>query len=295
MLIEQPSYRPYQQETNPMSYEERIRHERANMSKSFARLADFLLDSYVEASFMTASELAHVLNLDAATVVRFSQHLGYKGFPQLQREIRSRVKRDLLLHPQSDSNLNSIPTVVANTMQELSRDLDQTRISLSTEAVGELVEKIGQARRIIVLSDAPAQPAAYNLVYFLEQGGFPIYIARPGVADLARTIHTATPQDLLMAVDVSGQSPSIARAIEEAHNKGIPTAAIVGMASLPAARAADVVLEARARPSFGIGIIVIGSVIYALVEALRWRFAERFAGAEQAINELTNRIQQPIE
>lgn len=278
-----------------MSYEERIRHERANMSKSFARLADFLLDSYVEASFMTASELAHVLNLDAATVVRFSQHLGYKGFPQLQREIRARVKRDLLLHPQSDNNLSSIPTVVANTMQELSRDLDQTRISLSTEAVADLVEKIGQARRIIVLSDAPAQPAAYNLVYFLEQGGFPIYIARPGVADLARTIHTATPQDLLMAVDVSGQSPSIARAIEEAHNKGIPTAAIVGMASLPAARAADVVLEARARPSFGIGIIVIGSVIYALVEALRWRFAERFAGAEQAINELTNRIQQPIE
>ncbi|MFZ6029135.1 MAG: MurR/RpiR family transcriptional regulator [Chloroflexota bacterium] len=278
-----------------MSYEERIRHERASMSKSFARLADFLLDSYVEASFMTASELAHVLNLDAATVVRFSQHLGYKGFPQLQREIRARVKRDLLLHPQSENSLNSIPTVVANTMQELSRDLDQTRISLSTEAVADLVEKIGQARRIIVLSDAPAQPAAYNLVYFLEQGGFPIYIARPGVADLARTIHTATSQDLLMAVDVSGQSPSIARAIEEAHNKGIPTAAIVGMASLPAARAADVVLEARARPSFGIGIIVIGSVIYALVEALRWRFAERFAGAEQAINELTNRIQQPIE
>jgi DNA-binding MurR/RpiR family transcriptional regulator len=278
-----------------MSYEERIRRERANMSKSFARLADFLLDSYVEASFMTASELAHVLNLDAATVVRFSQHLGYKGFPQLQREIRGRVKRDLLLHPKTDGALDSVPAVVANAMQELSRDLDQTRISLSTDSVAELVDKIGQSRRIIVLADAPAQPAAYNLVYFLEQGGFPIYIARPGVADLARTIHTATAQDLLMAVDVSGQSPSIARAIEEAHKKGIPTAAIVGMASLPSARAADVVLEARARPSVGIGIIVIGSVIYALVEALRWRFKERFAGAEQAINELTNRIQQPIE
>ena len=67
------------------TYEERIRHERPEMSKSFARLADFLLDSYVEAAFMTASELAHSLNLDAATVVRFSQHLGYTGFPKLQR------------------------------------------------------------------------------------------------------------------------------------------------------------------------------------------------------------------
>ncbi len=71
-----------------MTYEERIRQERSDMSKSFARLADYLLDSYIEASFMTASELAHALNLDAATVVRFSQHLGYKGYPELLREIR---------------------------------------------------------------------------------------------------------------------------------------------------------------------------------------------------------------
>ena len=80
-----------------MTYEERIRGERPDMSKSFAKLADFLLDSYVEAAFMTASELAHALNLDAATVVRFSQHLGYDGFPKLQREIRQRVKDDLLI------------------------------------------------------------------------------------------------------------------------------------------------------------------------------------------------------
>ena len=66
-----------------MSYQERIRLARPKMSKSFSRLADFLLDSYIEASFMTATELAHELELDAATVVRFSQHLGYSGFPEL--------------------------------------------------------------------------------------------------------------------------------------------------------------------------------------------------------------------
>ena len=78
-----------------MSYEERIRQDRSNMSKSFAKLADFLLDSYIESAFMTASELAHELDLDAATVVRFAQTLGYTGFPELQREIRQRVLRDL--------------------------------------------------------------------------------------------------------------------------------------------------------------------------------------------------------
>lgn len=265
------------------------------MSKSFAKLADFLLDSYVEASFMTASELAHALNLDAATVVRFSQHLGYKGFPQLQREIRQKVKGDLLIRPRQAEVVNSVPGVVATAMDELLRDLEQTRMALDTEAVALMVEKIGQARRIIVLCEAPAQPAAYNLVYFLEQGGFTIYIARSGVADLARIVHTATAQDLLLAVDIVGHSPSIASALSEAQARGIQTAAIVGSASLASARHADVVLTAQARLSVGVGTVVVGAMIYVLADVLRWRFADRFAGAEQAIAELSHRIHQSEE
>lgn len=274
-----------------MTYEDRIRQERPNMSKSFAKLADFLLDSYIESAFMTASELAHRLDLDAATVVRFAQTLGYKGFPDMQREIRQRVLSDLLVRPEEAKVSESVPGVVANAMAELSLALEQTRMSLDTEAVAKLVEQIGAARRIILLAENPAQAAAYNLVHFLEQGGFPIYIARSGVADLARTVHTATDQDLLIALEVAGQSPYIAGALESARQKGLPTAAILGAASLESARAADVVLAARSNPSLGVGIISIESIIYALSRALRWRFADRFAGAEQAITKLTANIQ----
>src|SRR4030067_1852142 len=82
-----------------MSYQDRIRQARLGMSKSCAKLADFLLDSYIESAFMTASELAHSLDLDAATVVRFAQNLGYSGFPKLHREIRARVLDDVLVRP----------------------------------------------------------------------------------------------------------------------------------------------------------------------------------------------------
>ena len=275
----------------PMSYENRIRKERTEMSKSFAKLADFLLDSYIQAAFMTASELAHALDLDAATVVRFAQHLGYSGFPELQREIRERVMGDLLVRPEQAKVADSVPGVVASAMEELSLALEQTRISLDTDAMAQLVEKIGAARRIVVLAENPAQAAAYNLVHFLEQGGFPIYIARSGVADLARAIHTATNQDLLIALEVSGQAPYIAGTLEEARRKGLPTAAILGSASLASARAADVVLAARAQESLGVGIVTIEAIIYSLAQALRWRFADRFAGAEQAIADLTGQIQ----
>lgn len=278
-----------------MLYEDRIRRERPNMSKSFAKLADYLLDSYVESAFMTASELAHALNLDAATVVRFSQYLGYAGFPELQREIRDRVKSDLLIRPQQAQNPESAPGIVAEALQELALALEHTRMSLDTDAVERLVERIGEVRRIVVLAEGPAQPTAYSFVHYMEQGAFPVYIARSGIADLARTVNTATEQDLLLAMEVAGQSPYIARALAEAKAKDIPTAAIVGAASLASARAADIVLAAQAHPSFGVGIVSLEAVVYALAQVLRWRYRERFEGTEQDITELSFRIQQPFE
>lgn len=278
-----------------MSYEDRIRQERSNMSKSFSKLADFLLDSYVEAAFMTASELAHSLNLDAATVVRFSQHLGYDGFPKLQREIRQRVKDDLLIRPRQAEEEKSVAGIASSAMNEVSVSLEQTRISLDTAVLETLADKIGTARRIVILAEGPAQPSAYSLVLFMEQGGFPIYIARSGIADLARTVNTATTHDLLMAMEIAGYAPYIARALQEAQQKGIPTAALVGSASLASARFADYVLTAQSHPSLGVGIVSIEAIIYALSQVLRWRFADRFAGTEQAISELSERIQMPFE
>ncbi|HBX70381.1 MAG TPA: hypothetical protein DEH25_13630 [Chloroflexi bacterium] len=274
-----------------MSYQERIRQARPEMSKSFAKLADFLLDSYIEASFMTATELAHELNLDAATVVRFSQHLGYTGFPELLREIRDHVKVDLMVRPVEAEDPGSIAGVAAIAMSELRESLERTQMSLDTDALAELVDEIGKARRIVVLAEGPAQPAAYNLVYFLEQGNFPVYIARPGLAGLARTVHTASAQDLLIAIDVANEAPYIAPALREAHSKNIKTAAIVGSPSLASTRAANIVLSARSISNIGVEIISIEALIFALVQALRWYYAERFAGAEQAIQELSAILQ----
>jgi len=278
-----------------MEYEKRIRAERPKMSKSFAKLADFLLDSYIEASFMTASELAHALNLDAATVVRFSQHLGYIGFPELQQEIREKVKRDFLLKPK-EALTPETPTHVAHqALNEIARAIEQTRISLDTNALFELVEMIGKARRIIILAEGPAQPNAYSFVQYLEQGGFPVYIARYGVEDLARTINTTTNQDLLIAIEIKGQSVYITRALCEAQSKGIPTAAILGAASLSSARCANIVISAATHPSIGVSTTSVEAVIFALSQLLHWRFAERFAGTEQAIAEISQRLQSNLD
>lgn len=274
-----------------MSYEDRIRENRHGMSKSFSKLADFILDSYIQAALMTATELAHQVDVDAATVVRFAQRLGYSGFPELQNEIKERVKQDLLIRPEKAQNPNSIAGVIDATMKDLREVIDQARKLLDPEVVEGMISKIGAARRVIIIPDGLGQVAAYNLVDLLEQGGFLVSVAQPGVTNLARIVSTATGEDLLLAVDVSGDSPFIARALAEAGGINIPTAAIVGAPSHQSALEADVVLAAQNQASLGLALVVVDAIVYALAQALRWKFKDRFAGADEVIDKLFERLQ----
>ncbi|MFQ5616819.1 MAG: MurR/RpiR family transcriptional regulator [Anaerolineales bacterium] len=273
------------------TYEDRIRDAYPKLSKSFTLLADFILDSYIEAAFMTTTELGHIVNVDATTVVRFSQHLGYTGYPELVRDIRARVKSHLIIQPQTVEE-SSFARVVKTALHELRTILGQAYMLLDVDEMSRLVEKIGESRRVMILSDVLAQPATYTLVNLLERGGFCVSVAQTSLTDLARTMHAATENDLLLAIEVAGEVPYIARTITEAQSKGIPTAAIVGSASIETTHATDLVLIAQAQPATELQMMLVNAIVYALGQALRWRFPERFSGTEQAIEDLSNRIMQ---
>jgi DNA-binding MurR/RpiR family transcriptional regulator len=274
-----------------MSYENRIRESRQKMSKSFSRLADYILDNYVQAALMTATELAHQVDVDAATVVRFAQRLEYSGFPELQDEIKNKVKQELLFKPKQVATPDTFAAVVDNTMQRMKDSIEQARMLIDIEELDRMVEEIGKARRIIIVSDGLGQVAAYNLLNLLEQGGFLVSVAQSGVVDLARTVSTVSKDDLILAIDVAGAAPYLPRALAEASAIGVSTAAIVGAASHKSAVEADVAIAAQNQEVIGLSVILVDVIVYALAEALKWKYGERFSGADKFIEELFERIQ----
>ncbi len=52
-------------------------------SRSQKDVAQYIVDHLDEAAFQTAEELARRANTSSSTVVRFSQALGFEGFPEL--------------------------------------------------------------------------------------------------------------------------------------------------------------------------------------------------------------------
>ena len=70
-----------------------IRDRFEDFSRSQKDVARYIVDHLEEAAFQTAEELARRADTSSSTVVRFSQALGFEGFPELQEAARDEYKR----------------------------------------------------------------------------------------------------------------------------------------------------------------------------------------------------------
>src|SRR5947207_12660431 len=70
-----------------------IRERFEQFSRSQKDVARYIVDHLEEAAFQTAEELARRADTSSSTVVRFSQALGFEGFPELQEAARDEYKR----------------------------------------------------------------------------------------------------------------------------------------------------------------------------------------------------------
>lgn len=271
------------------NYEERIRQARKNMSPSFEALADYLLDSYIQAAFLTATELAHVVDVDPATVVRFAQRLGYPGYPELQREIRTRVKDDFLIT--SPSEPGSAAHATEQAMQELIRSLDLTRRAFPVDTAEKLIAALDEAERVILLSEGLAAAPARSLGAWLEAAGYTVHFAGEGPSEIARAIAGARRGDLAIAVEVVEQGAIISRALEEAKRAKMRTAALVAAPSLPSATRAEMVIAGHASPEPGIGQVVVEAMVHGLIQLLLHARPGRFSNVSHRVTEIIQRLE----
>jgi len=276
------------QADSAFSYEQRIREARPGFSPSFLRLASFLLDSYTESAFLTATELAHLIDIDPGTVVRFSQHLGYRGYPELQAEIRERVKRECFLDLTSESNSSS--EAAANALDEVVQTLKAVQRSFPVDVANKFISLLDEVERVILLADEYALPPANTLAVYLEAAGYTVHRSNSSPAGLARAVAGARKRDLALAVCVGDETPLITEALAGAKDAGARTVSLVAIPSAQAAVSADLVLSGFAHPDPGVGQIVLESMVYVLIRMLAHARPARFRGAKERVQAMTERL-----
>ena len=114
---------------------------RANMdgfSKGQKRIAQYILDNYDKAAFMTAARLGSISQVSESTVVRFAAALGYEGYPQLQKAlqelIRHRLTASQRLEMTGEMGSSQVLSKVLKTdIQNIRSTLDEKYLEASLE------------------------------------------------------------------------------------------------------------------------------------------------------------------
>ena len=67
----------------------------ASFSKGHKAIADYIIQNYDTAAFMTAVKLGTAVGISESTVVRFAYEVGYDGYPKLQKALQEMVRNQL--------------------------------------------------------------------------------------------------------------------------------------------------------------------------------------------------------
>ena len=151
----------------------RLNQSGKRLSKGHRKIAEYIVEHYDKAVFMTASKLGEKVGVSESTVVRFASAMGYEGYPQLQRALQELVRHWLTAVQRFEMATDIDQSEVLRTV--LHADMQNIRTTteeIDTAAFDEVVDKIIGARNIYVMGLRSAAPIARYSTRTLEAMSF---------------------------------------------------------------------------------------------------------------------------
>src|SRR5690242_11440346 len=253
-------------------------------SRSQKDVAQYIVDHLDEAAFQTAEELARRANTSSSTVVRFSQALGFEGFPELQAAAREEYRR---VHGKGDPNgtpsssaplfsLDQNEFETALTADHL--NVEETARKVSRSSVDALVEAIVAADKLLVAgTDQMAFFASYlrHLLMLLDLRVD--VVASPSQEALSR-LGRIDETTLVIGLSAGRPHPLVVRAMKLARHRKARAAAITDATLSEVAKLAQIKLYYSSNsPAYVRSHTALLSMIQALAYGVYSRDAEQYA------------------
>jgi DNA-binding MurR/RpiR family transcriptional regulator len=258
-----------------------IRARFDEFSRSQKDVAQYIVDHLDEAAFQTAEELARRANTSSSTVVRFSQALGFEGFPELQQAARDEYRRRppgaahtvaataplfSLDHTEFEAALAADHVNVEDTAHKLARS--------NVEAA---IDAIVSAEKVLIAgTDQMAFFASYlrHLLMLLDLRAE--IVASPSQEALGR-LSRIDERTLVIGLSAGRPHPLITRTMKLARHRRAPTLAITDATLSEVARLARIRLYYSSNtPAFVRSHTALLSLIQALAYGVYARDAQQY-------------------
>jgi DNA-binding MurR/RpiR family transcriptional regulator len=214
-----------------------------------------VLENPEDTFFLSSRELAKRYKVDAATIVRTIQALGYGKFAEFAADLRShfitRITPYTLLKAASREK-RSLHDRIQNSLELDLRNLQSLQSTLNAQRIIALSKLVKRARRILVIGIDLAASLSWHLAYGLMSLGFAAESPVGGTGNVQKRVRSLTPKDLLIAISYKQGLRETVEAALRAQKQGVPTFGITDSEDTPIARICD-----------SVSITPVGSVSFA--------------------------------
>jgi DNA-binding MurR/RpiR family transcriptional regulator len=266
-----------------------IRARFDEFSRSQKDVAQYIVDHLDEVAFQTAEELARRANTSSSTVVRFSQALGFEGFPELQTSAREEFRRRVaagMKEPNGNGNGAANPAPLFSLDQSdfetaVAADhvnVEETARRISRRDVEAAIDAITQSRRVLIAgTDQMAFFASYlrHLLMLLDLQAD--LVASPSQEALSR-LGRIDADTLVIGLSAGRPHPLVVRAMKLARHRKARTVAITDATLSEVAKLAQTRLYYSSNsPAYVRSHTALLSMIQALAYGVYSRDAEQYA------------------
>ena len=264
-----------------------IQENMTSFSKGQKLIANYILQSYDKAAFMTASKLGKTVNVSESTVVRFAAELGFDGYPSMQKTLQEMIRNKLTaiqrveVSKERIGNQDVMTMVMQSDIEKIRMTLDETDQVSSNQAVAA----IANAKRIYVLGVRSASVLA-NFISFYFRFMFDnlVSVDTSSISEVFEQIVHISADDVFIGLSFPRYSKRTIKAMQYAKDQGAKVVAITDSKVSPLTKIADVSLLAKSdMASFVDSLVAPLSLVNALIVAIS---REKAVHLESSLNRL---------
>lgn len=259
-------------------------------SKGQKRIANFILESYDKAAFMTASKLGKKVGVSESTVVRFAAELGYEGYPDMQRSLQKMIRNRLTAVQRIEvtndriGDQDLLSTVLQSDMEKIRLTLEE----LDRESFEHAVDAIVSAHRIYIMgvrsSAAIATFMSFNFNLIFDNV---IQVSANTASEVFESLLRVGEGDVVIGVSFPRYSSRTVHAMNFARDRGATTIAITDSEASPLAPISTYTLKARSdMASFVDSLVAPLSLVNALLVAVSRKKNDDLAHTFQTLEQI---------
>lgn len=226
----------------------KIKNMYPNMSKGHRKIADYILENYDKAGFMTALKLGETAGVSESTAVRFAYELGFEGYPEFQKELSETARRKLTFVQRMDLAENR--TKGQDVLQRVTNlDIESIRSTMeniSKEEFSSIVDIITSARKVYIIGSRSAEPLAVFLHYYLNlMLDEVINVKSSGTTEVLQQVLKINKDDVIIGISFPRYSAQTLNALQYASDRNANVIAITDSLSSPIAKVSKYTLLAK--------------------------------------------------